>query len=32
MFDGRLIVGDPADVERYVNAQKSVQNWAKNVR
>lgn len=32
MYNGKLIVGDPADVERYVNSQKSVERWARSIQ
>jgi len=32
MYNGKLIVGNPADVERYVSSQKNIENWVRGVR
>ncbi|KAF8316743.1 hypothetical protein DL93DRAFT_2077471 [Clavulina sp. PMI_390] len=32
MCNGKLIVGDPDEVKRYVSAQESIQKWRENVR
>lgn len=32
MYNGKLIVGDPTEVERYVNSQKGIEKWLQNVK
>jgi len=31
MYDGKLIVGDPDEVQRYISSQKTIEKWLQNV-
>ncbi|KAF9515706.1 hypothetical protein BS47DRAFT_1341632 [Hydnum rufescens UP504] len=32
MYNGKMIVGNPADVDRYVSSQKNIEKWMRGVR
>ncbi|KAF8331674.1 uncharacterized protein EI90DRAFT_3123251 [Cantharellus anzutake] len=32
MYNGKLIVGNSKDVERYISSQRRIENWSRNVR